>query len=224
MSEPVRVVAFVPAAPLLVPQVAAGSADLDAGLREACVCVARRLTTAAEAGVTIVAPVAAGASWPANATWGFEGFGVAREPSDERPRLPWPLGIGDWLLDVIGWTGERHYVGVTPDSGTTGAAEIDAALLVVGDGSARRTEKAPGYLDERATGFDEVVATAIRAGDNAALGSIDQALADDLLCAGAPVWRWLSTRIGAGSVVEAELLADTAPYGVGYFAGWWRLG
>ncbi|HVT65688.1 MAG TPA: hypothetical protein VHD81_11075 [Mycobacteriales bacterium] len=215
-------VGFVPAAPLLVPQVAGGSAHLDAELRGACREVAKRLVGVAAAAITVVAPVATAKAWPAEATWGFEGFGVPRRPADPRPRLPWSLGIGDWLLDDIGWTGARNYVGVSDDGSAPSAASGDA-LLVVGDGSARRTEKAPGHLDDRAEGFDASIAAAIRDGNVAALGGLDPELAADLLCAGAPVWRWVANAIGSATVTESELLADTAPYGVGYFTGWWRL-
>ena len=217
------VVAFVPAAPLLVTQVAGGSAALDAELRDACREVVGRLAGAATDAITVVAPLPAEAAWPAGATWGFEGFGVPRQPADPRPRLPWALGVGDWLLDEIEWTGTRHYIGIADDGATTGSPGAGAALLVVGDGSARRTDKAPGHLDDRAAAFDATVAAAIRAGDVGGLGGLDPSLAADLLCAGAPAWRWVANAIGDKSVVEAELLAETAPYGVAYFAGWWRL-
>jgi hypothetical protein len=216
-------IAFVPAAPLLVPQVAGGSADLDADLRDACREATKRLAATAEGAVTVVAPVPAGRTWPPDATWGFEGFGVPRRPADPRPRLPWPLGIGDWLLDDVGWSGARNYIGVAENGTATTSAPVGEALLVVGDGSARRSEKAPGHLDDRAEAFDAVIATAIREGDVSALRRVDPALADDLMCAGAPVWRWVADAFGDGSVEESELLADIAPYGVGYFTGWWRL-
>ncbi|HVT21027.1 MAG TPA: hypothetical protein VHE57_06540 [Mycobacteriales bacterium] len=216
-------IGFVPAAPLLVPQVAGGSAYLDDELRDACRDVARRLTTSTHGAITVVAPIAHGVSWPARATWGFEGFGVPRRPPDPRPRLPWPIGIGDWLLDDVGWSGARSYVGVTGDATSTGSTDLGEALLVVGDGSARRTERAPGHLDDRAASFDASIATAIRSGDLAALGGLDAMLAAELLCAGAPVWRWLAATVDAPAVSGSALLVDAAPYGVGYFVGWWRL-
>jgi hypothetical protein len=171
-----------------------------------------------------VAGWTAGASWTSDATWGFHGFGVATRQIGERPLLPWPLGVGAWLLDDAGWEGEREFVAVGPDAAThfsIGASRV--AVLAVGDGSARRSEKAPGHLDDRAGPFDAVVAAAIRAGDIAGLGNLDTTLAADLLCAGAPVWRRLASALTDQQVAEAELLADTAPYGVAYFAGFWRL-
>jgi hypothetical protein len=219
----IAAIGFVPAAPLLVPQVAGGSADLDADLRDACRDVARQLTAYADGAVTVVAPVAADAVVPSSPTWGFEGFGVPRRPDDPRPRLPWPLGIGDWLLDDIGFSGARDYIGVAADGHASRSAPASANLLVVGDGSARRTEKAPGHFDGRAEAFDASIAAAIRDGDIAGLGGLDRAVAADLMCAGAPVWRWVCGAIGPDSIEESSLLVDVAPYGVGYFAGWWRL-
>lgn len=216
------VIGFVPAAPLLVPQVGGGSAHLDEELRDTAREVARRVIGESERTVTVVAPVDSDATWAAGATWGFEGFGVPRRPADDRPRLPWSLGIGDWLLDDVGWTGARRYIGIAHD-GATGSDDASGALLVVGDGSARRTEKAPGFLDDRAEAFDATIASAIETGDFAGLGELDATLAADLLCAGAPVWRWVARTIGEQTVAESALLADVAPYGVGYFAGWWRL-
>ncbi len=216
-------VGFVPSAPLLVPDVAGGSATLDAELRESCREVVRRLASAADDAITVVAPLSAATTWTAGATWGFEGFGVARRPHDPRPRLPWPLAIGDWLLDDVGWSGERRYVGVAADGSAMNDVVRSRAVLAVGDGSARRTEKAPGHFDDRAEAFDATIAAAIAAGDLAGLRSLDATLAADLLCAGAPVWRWLAGTLADRQVTESDLLADAAPYGVAYFAGFWRL-
>jgi hypothetical protein len=223
VSVSLRAIGFVPCAPLLVPQVAGGSADVDAHLRDACRAVARRLAEEADGTITVAAPLAAEAAVRAGATWGFEGFGVLRRPPDSRPRLPWPLGIGDWLLDEVGWSGSREFVGVRADATATQPATGNSTLLVVGDGSARRTEKAPGHLDERAAPFDAAIAAAVREGDVTALRNLDAGLAAELMCTGAPVWRWMADQVGEATIAKAELLADTAPYGVGYFAGWWQI-
>jgi hypothetical protein len=223
VSEVVAV-GFVPAAPLLVPAVAGGSAHLDGDLREACRSVVRATCEGPADLITVAAAWQTSGIWGADHTWGFEGFGVPRQPPDDRPRLPWPLGIGAWLLDEADCDDERAFVAVGPQSQPSWPTERQrVAVIVVGDGSARRSEKAPGHLDERAASFDASIAAAIREGDVGALAAIDSQLAADLLCAAAPVWRWLHGVIGGQPVVEAQLLADTAPYGVGYFAGLWRL-
>lgn len=115
--------------------------------------------------------------------------------------------IGDWLV---------RDTGVAPpvlDSSST-------ALLVLGDGSARRTEKAPGYLDERATGFDAGIAEMLASGDPARLASIDAGVGADLLAAGVTAWHQVAARL-AGEQFTAEVTYDDAPFGVGYFVAVW---
>jgi hypothetical protein len=211
---------FVPAAPLLVPDVAGGSAAVDEDLRDACRAITRRLIESAGDTIVVVAAGANGGLRTESATWGFEGFGVARRPADDRPRLPWQLGIGSWLLDDVGWTGSRRYL----DATDAAVSELDGPVLVVGDGSACRSEKAPGHLDDRAAEYDATIATAIATGDIDALAGLDLELSAQLMSAGAPAWRSVAESLAGCTIAEAELLVDTAPYGVGYLVGWWRIG
>jgi hypothetical protein len=67
----------------------------------------------------------------------------------------------------------------------------------MGDGSARRSASAPGYLDERAAPFDETVERAVRAGDLPAIAALDPVLAADLLAVGRPAWQALAGGLGA---------------------------
>jgi hypothetical protein len=226
-------VAFVPAAPLLVPAVAGGSAELEAGLRAACLDVVAQTVARGPDEVVVVATVpsatASAGEWSGRSTWDFAGFGVARVPSDPRPKLPWPLGIGAWLLDEVGWGGPRRYVGVAAD-GVDGAAPSPGlfvgatSIIVVGDGSARRSERAPGHLHAHAEAFDAAVADLLGRGDITGLCGLDDTLAAELMCSGLPVWRWLIAALDGALVADAELLAHTAPYGVGYFVARWSFG
>ena len=88
-------------------------------------------------------------------------------------------------------------------------------MLVMGDGSARRTLKAPGYLDPRAEALDSAVESAIRTGDLDALQQLDPILARELMVTGRPAWQVLS---GAwhSSRPRTEILYCDAPFGVGY--------
>lgn len=98
------------------------------------------------------------------------------------------------------------------------AARGAGGLLVVANGSACRSEKAPGHLDERAHDFDAAVLAALAAGDADALGGIDLALADDLLATGAPVLRGLA----GTTVLEASVDHADDPYGVAYWVVRWE--
>jgi hypothetical protein len=90
----------------------------------------------------------------------------------------------------------------------------------MGDGSARRTLKAPGYLDPAAVPFDAAVSAALAQGDPEALAAIDAAEGERLLAAGAPTWRAVGAAL-TGRRVVARLHADEAPYGVGYLVADW---
>jgi hypothetical protein len=131
------------------------------------------------------------------------------------------VAIGKWLLP-----GARpHAVDgrLAPgEAAATGAAlaAADVALLVMGDGSARRTLAAPGYLDERAAPYDAAVAAALRAPDPGALLALDPRDDDALLVAGRAAWQVLAGAARGGRW-HGELLYDAAPYGVGYFVATW---
>jgi hypothetical protein len=104
----------------------------------------------------------------------------------------------------------------------------------MGDGSARRSIAAPGYLDDRAEPFDLAVERAVGDGDLPALAALDPALARDLLAAGRPAWQALAGALSpvlpagppaspADSPVpsatarpQAKILYSEAPLGVAY--------
>ncbi|HET6394684.1 MAG TPA: hypothetical protein VFG13_17795, partial [Blastococcus sp.] len=94
------------------------------------------------------------------------------------------------------------------------------AVLGMGDGSARRSVKAPGYLDDGAGPFDAAIARALESGDAAALAALDHADGERLLAAGVPVWRAVGAAV-AGRPITARLHLDTAPFGVGYLVASW---
>jgi hypothetical protein len=147
---------------------------------------------------------------------------VSAGPDGSGPvELPLALTIGAWLLgEALGAERSAQAWSVGPDDAE--AIELPdgpVALLVMGDGSARRSTSAPGYLDERAGAFDAAVADALRHGTAEGLRT-DAALADELLVAGTPVWNAAATLL-AGRAWDAELLYDDAPYGVGYFVAAW---
>jgi hypothetical protein len=157
----------------------------------------------------------------------LRGFGVDLElpfAGRMRPggrRVPLPHLLGGWLLEHAGHTGRR--LGVGPDDLGTALAELPGpvGVLAMGDGSARRSEKAPGHLDPAAGPFDAAVASALAAGDARALAALDPVEGERLLAGGVAVWRAVGAAL-ADRTVEAELLHDEAPFGVGYLVGTWR--
>jgi hypothetical protein len=140
------------------------------------------------------------------------------------PSLPLSLGLGAMLLDEAGYHGRRRLQAIGQDEPPStcislgaelGAGGLKTALLVMGDGSARRTLKAPGYLDPRAAAFDSAVEHAVRAGDLDALRRLDPVLARELMVTGRPAWQVLSGGIGS-SRPRTEILYSDAPLGVAY--------
>lgn len=97
------------------------------------------------------------------------------------------------------------------------------ALVVFADGSARRTEKAPGHLHPGAAAFDDAIESALRAGDAEALATLDPGLAEELWCEGVPGFHVLG-EVARGRTVEATVTYADAPYGVAWWVAHWRMG
>jgi len=165
----------------------------------------------------------------------LSGYGVSLDVHLGSPacggaaELPLSLTVGAWLVDqALGPSTGAVGFSVGPDFAASRAAvellamaeSAPLALVVMGDGSARRSTTAPGYLDPRAGPFDAEVAAALSHGDGEALADLDEGLGAELLAAGVPAWRAAGALLAGGSY-DAELLYADAPYGVGYFAAAW---
>jgi hypothetical protein len=125
-------------------------------------------------------------------------------------------------LAAVGRLGSRVRI-VASDAGgaevavslvaAVGAVVVEAdetGVLLVGNGSAMRTEKAPGFLDERAAAFDE----GLRVGLLAGRPTPDPALAAEL-------WADVAPLIGLDAGSAADVLYDDAPFGVQYWVITW---
>jgi hypothetical protein len=220
-SVPLVAAAVCPHPPLLVPEVAAGAAGELDDLRSSCHAAVAGLASADRVVVVGTAPQAARHHKPAGGS--LAPWGLPMTIGDASGNLPLSLLIGRWLAPEA-----DAYVAVAADTSPEECAKIGVelverdrvGLLIMGDGSARRTEKAPGYLDERALPFDEKVAGALQAADREALLALDPDLAAELMVAGRAAWQVLA---GApGDIQGSELLYHDAPYGVGYLVASWR--
>lgn len=219
----IAAVAVCPNPPLLVPEIAAGAAAELEVLRAACHdAIARMRGTGVEQIVVVGTddgPVPGGLR-------GF-GPGLAVDGAGDGRALPLSLLIGSWLLDRAGGGEPRVLFGVRPDGGpATSWPDLSrpTGLLVMADGSARRSVKAPGYLDERAQPFDAAVVKALAEADAETLANLDAALGLELLAAGVGALKALGALVGAAAGHEiwtAEVLYDDAPYGVQYTVASW---
>lgn len=206
---------------MLVPEVAQGAARELAGLRALCDAVVRRLVEAAGDTVTVVASGAESKRCGTSAGGSLRGFGVDVSAGGPRKVLSPELTLGGWLLDRAGWAAEREYVTVRADT----RWDPETPVLLMGDGSAKRSDAAPGHIDERATGYDKSIAHALATGDAGALASLDLRLGEQLWAGGVPALRSLGASLAAAGrgVRAARLRYDEAPYGVGYFVAEWSL-
>jgi hypothetical protein len=220
-------VAFCPSPPLLPPLVAGRAAEDTAALRAACAdAVTTLLARRPEVVLVVGAGLTPGCRLGPGDGGDLRGFGVdlvvpfsGRQRPDGR-RAPLAHTLGAWLLDRAGHTGAR--LGVGPDDLADALAGVpgQVGVLAMGDGSARRTLKAPGYLDEAAGPFDAAIAAALAAGDAAALAALDAAEGERLLAAGVPIWRAVGTAL-RGRPVTATLRYADAPWGVCYLVADW---
>jgi hypothetical protein len=206
-------VAFCPSPPLLVPEVGVGAdPELDK-LRTCCREAVASLVADAPAAVVVLGGGDSGGDEEAGGT--FAPWGVDRRVGGPLTTLGLAHSVGAWLLDEVQWQGARRYV--VP--GELDALPEGTALLVVADGSATRTPKAPGSYDPDGEAFDATVGAALVSGDPGLLERLDAG--PQLLVQGLEAWHEAG-RLLAGGAYRGEVLADLAPFGVGYLVAVWN--
>lgn len=232
--------AFCPHPPLLVPQLAQGAAgELDAA-RAASIDAIRDVAKPGRPGAaprllvlgsaptsTVHSPLARGTFAPFGADievhLGSPSCGGAIE-------LPLSLSVGAWLVAAaLGPLSGAMGLSVGPQfRSSRAAADLigllesgDWALIVMGDGSARRDEGSPGYADPAAVPFDDAVKRALAGGDADALAALDERSCSRMMCAGAPAWAVAGDLLG-DAPWDATLRYADAPYGVAYLVASWR--
>ncbi len=225
-----------PHPPLLVPAAATGAAEETAGLRAACLESVRRLHESAADRVIVVGAADEAGEWDGSAGGSLRRFGVDVQFGGAADVLPPSLTIGAFLLDEVDCPRDRRrFVAVASDTDTDDAAALGrrlaggapAAMLVMGDGSAKRTTGSPGYLDDRAEAFDASVVKALAEPTPYAVLRLDPEVADTLWVAGRPAWQVLAGAAQAanedGASIATAVRYDEAPYGVGYFVVDWNV-
>ena len=226
-------VAFCPHPPALIPAVAQGAAAELENLLTQCDRAITDVTSAQPDRLMVLGAGPQSRAYPPSAWGSLAGFGVPVEVhlapgGDGADRLPLSLTVGSWLIDralgphngAIGVAVGSDFFESRASDALVGAGGERVGLIVMGDGTARRSRAAPGYWDERAEGFDAAVLAALAAGDSAALAALDLKIAAELLCAGAPAWA-VAGALLSGERMDAEVLYAEAPFGVQYtVAGW----
>ena len=240
---PLVAAAVCPHPPLLVPEIAAGAAPELDDLRTACDAVVARLLASGARRIAVVGSDEATRehvypSWGSFAPWGVPIDAGLGDPDEARRRghspLPLSLLVAAWLLGRRECTERPVSCSMLGVAGSADPAEcvrigeaIDGAepwaILVMGDGSACRGVKAPGYDDPRAQPYDDRVAEALAGADANALRDLDPELSARLRVAGRAPWQVLAGAVTAtGDGWRGDLIYYAAPYGVAYFVASWE--
>ncbi|MEU4533340.1 hypothetical protein AB0G15_00615 [Streptosporangium sp. NPDC023825] len=215
--------AVCPHPPLLVPELAGtAAAELD-DLRAACAAAVGALRDAGADEIVVVGGADRTAAYGADSAGSLAPWGVDVRSGEGEPVLPLSLTIGRRLLEGERLTASGFHA-ISFDAAPGECAALGerlaatagrVAMLVMADGSARLTEKSPGYLDPRAKPYDRAIVEALARGE---VPVLDPGEAAELWVAGRAALQVLG---GCGSALRGEILYDDAPYGVGYFAARW---
>lgn len=149
------------------------------------------------------------------------------------PVLPLSLTIGRWLVHRAGPVPAPGELRLHAVAESAPAAECLAAgarlaalaprvaLLVMGDGPARRARGVPGAPDPETDQYDAGLAAAFAGADARALATLDPDHSAALIVSGRAPWQVLAGAAADGSF-RGEVTYAGAPFEVSYLAGTWH--
>lgn len=173
---------------------------------------------------------ALGAGPGAGARWDAVVVLTGRDPAARTRKDPAGVRVGRLLLGLAGWQGPVEEVVVPFDADARSVERQgsslrehpgDVLVLVVADGSARRGERAPGHLDERAFAVDEALLCALADVDPEAVLALDAALAAEVLASGRAALQVMAHAVRATPGLHGGLLWSGDPHGVMYAVATW---
>ncbi|GAA5082796.1 hypothetical protein [Nocardia iowensis] len=241
------IAALVPSPPILVPELCGAATGAVPGQRDdprwrlrAAVLAAAAALAAVSDRWTVVGTGAADQVFGPETVGTFRGFGAdvrvalsAAAAAEPDAQLPLPVLIAGWLRGQVApaMSADARIVadGTAADRcvelGAKLRAEADGSdgrhgVLVVADGAATLSLKAPGYFDERAAAVQDELDRALTAGDRAGLAALDPALCGELVMSGRAAYQVLAGLFDTDPMVET--LFRDAPFGVGYQVSLWR--
>jgi len=222
--------AVCPHTPLIVPDLAGlGRAELHE-VRSACHTAVAALRAAAPDLLVVVGGSDTTRRYGTHAAGSLRAWGVDVRTGPGEPVLPPSLTIGRWLLE----NGSRDLETVAFQAVASAADPKDClalgaelvgegrvALLVMADGSACLTPKAPGPYDPAAGPYHDLIVRAVTGVDATALAGLDPDEADRFSVGGRAALQVLAGARADGAL-GGRLLARAEPYGVGYLVGIWE--
>jgi hypothetical protein len=127
-------------------------------------------------------------------------------------------GLGPRVRVLASAAGRRVALSLLAEAGAEEVGDDATGVLVVGNGSAKRTPQAPGHYDERAEVFDDDLRRALLEPLPTGLAALDGELAEEMW-ADVEAIRALGDLLTPGHI--AEVSYDDAPYGVQYWVIRW---
>jgi hypothetical protein len=230
--------AVLPHPPLLVPEVASGAAGELDELRAACHKAVDSVVASDVDRLVVVGGAKRRASFGPGARGSLSGFGVPVEvavpgaPPTGGPVLPLSATIGCWLLshshpacpvvvEVVAGSASPRDADALGVELAASAARV--GLLVMGDGAATLSPKAPGYVVDGADQWRRDVDQMLGSAVVEAVAALSTDDADRFAAGGRAPWQVLAGA-ARGSTWRGTLLAAEAPYGVGYTVATWQRG
>lgn len=226
--------AVCPHPPLLVPE-AMGAVgphrDGDLGaLLAACDAVVVGLAAAHPDVIAVVGGAAATTAYGDSAAGSLQEYGVGYTVGTGEPVLPLSLTLGSWLLRRAGLAdGCARFQAVAratpvPDclrlGGELARQAPRVAMLVMGDGPARRAVGIEGAADADVERYDAEVAAGLAEADPARLARLAPSLDDELVVAGRAAWQVLAGA-AEGRRLAGRLRCAVSRYEVSYLVASW---
>lgn len=225
-------------------------ADIDLWMPEllaACEAAVAGLAAAGPDLIAVVGGAGQTAQYEASAAGSLRRFGIPFTIGSGEPVLPLSLTVGNWLLQrYLVAEADRDprrshdrdprlnranvlLQAVRQSMPTASCLRMGAeiadraprvALLVMGDGSARKAIGVHGAADPPAERYDAAVAAALADADPGHLARLDPALDDELMVAGRAAWQVLAGA-AEGCQLRGQLRFSAAPLDVGYLVASW---
>ncbi len=217
-----------------------GPADLElAVLREACIQALSRLLATGPDLLVVVGAADRSVAFPADAAGSLQRYGVPWRTGTGKPVLPLSLTVGAWLLRERAGDGDPRDIPKTLLQGVwhalpaTGCLELGGrlgmaapriAMLVMGDGPARRAAGPPGAADPAADAYDKEVEAAFATADADRLAALEPADDTELMVAGRAAWQVLAgaARLREDRGLRGEILYSGIPLEVSYLVAFWE--
>ena len=213
-------VVLVPGAPVLVPELS-GAAAAETAEQVAVVVDILRAAARDVRGVVVLGVDPAGRRLgdvrSSLVRWGVP-VPVGRACAPEAPyeQVPDPALIAWWLLDRAVPDAPRRFVGLVGERTRPPTVDDDELVVVVADGPASLTARAPVPEDPRGVTLDAALAARVR--DGGALPDPGPGVAEAVGWWSRPSWTALAELVGE---LPARRALSWAPFGVGYHCGWW---